>query len=154
MTGPLGSGGMGEVYPRFPAWSWRIGANMRSMLVLAVFLSLSAPALAQDPAKVSPETHKVILENDRVRVLEVRVKAGEKVPTHSHPANVVYFLNDAKERFTCPDGKTTDREDKAGVAMWSEAVTHSAENVGTTETHVIQIELAAKRPATEKKKGT
>lgn len=64
---------------------------MRSMLVLAVFLSLSAPALAQDPTKVSQETHKVILENDRVRVLEVRVKAGEKVPTHSHPANVVYF---------------------------------------------------------------
>ena len=114
---------------------------MRSMLLLAVFLSLSAPALAQDPTKVSPQTHKVMLENDRVRVLEVRVKAGEKVPTHSHPANVVYFLNDAKERLTFPDGKTADREDKAGVAMWSEAVTHSAENVGTTEIHVIQIEL-------------
>ena len=106
-----------------------------------VFLSTAGSTHAQDPTKVSPETHKVILENERVRVLEVRVKPGEKVPMHSHPANVVYFLNNAKERFTFPDGTTKDRDDTLGVASWSEAVTHSAENTGITEIHVVQVEL-------------
>lgn len=129
---------------------------MRRMLFLVCFVCVASPVvLAQDPVKVSPETHKVILENERVRVLEVRVKPGEKVPTHSHPPNVVYFLSDAQERFTFPDGTTKDREDRAGVAFWSEAVTHAAENVGGTEIHVVQIELkeTTKKPVALKKKA-
>ncbi len=128
---------------------------MRRVLLLIGFLCLAtSTALAQDPVKVSPDTTKVLLENDRVRVLEFRVKSGEKVPMHSHPACVVYFLNDSKVKFTYPDGKTEEREGKAGEARWREPVTHAAENVGTTELHVLDIELkgAAKKPAPAKKK--
>jgi len=87
-------------------------------------------------------------------MLDVRVKPGEKVPMHSHPANVVYFLSDSKVKFTYPDGRTEEREGKVGQAGWSEAVTHAAENVGTTELHVLNIELkgAAQEPAPAKKK--
>jgi len=129
-------------------------------VLLATLLLLvgAGTALAQDPAKVSPGTTKVLLENDRVRVLDVRVKPGGKVPMHSHPAYVVYFLSDGKTRFTYPDGKTEEREGKAGAAAWSEAVTHAAENVGTTELHVLNIELkgtakAAKPTKAAKKKS-
>ena len=129
--------------------------NSRRMLLgvpLATLLLLIATgtALAQDVVKVSPETHKVLLENDQVRVLDARMKPGEKVGMHSHPANVVYFLTDGKIKITYPDGKTEEREVKAGVAGWSEGVTHAAENVGTTEFHELQIEL--KKPAHAKKK--
>ena len=48
---------------------------------------------AQDPVKVAPGIYKVILENDHVRVLEVTLKPGEKVPMHSHPASVVLHEN-------------------------------------------------------------
>jgi len=129
---------------------------MRRVLFLAGFICLAiSTALAQDVVKVSPETHKVLLENDQVRVLDVRVKPGEKVPMHSHPANVVYFLSDSKTKFTYPDGKTEEREGKAGAAIWSEAVTHATENVGAAMLHVVQIELkgAAKKPAPGKKKA-
>ncbi len=129
---------------------------MRRVLFLIGFLCLAmSTALAQDPANVSPNTHKVLLENDRVRVLDIRVKPGEKVPTHSHPNYVVYALSDFKVRFTYPDGKTEEREGKAGQAGWSEAVTHAAENVGTTELHVLNIELkgAVKKPKPAKKKA-
>ncbi len=128
---------------------------MRRVLFLIGFLCLAtSTALAQDPVKVSPNTHKVLFENDRVRMLDVRVKPGEKVPMHSHPANVVYFLSDSKVKFTYPDGRTEEREGKVGQAGWSEAVTHAAENVGTTELHVLNIELkgAAQKPAPAKKK--
>jgi hypothetical protein len=45
----------------------------------------------QDVVKVSPETHKVLLENVRIRVLDVHVKPGEHVAMHSHPAGILYF---------------------------------------------------------------
>jgi quercetin dioxygenase-like cupin family protein len=125
------------------------------VLLTTLFLLIAAgTALAQDVMKVSPETHKVLLENDRVRVLDARMKPGEKVAMHSHPANVAYFLSDGKIKITYPDGKTEEREVKAGVTAWSDGVTHAAENVGTTEFHELQIELkeAAKKPARPKKK--
>jgi len=60
---------------------------------------------------------------------------------HSHPANIVYALTSSKAKFTLPDGKTEERELKAGQAVWSDAVTHSSENVGTTESRALVIEL-------------
>src|SRR5207248_2474521 len=48
---------------------------------------------AQDPLKASPQYYKILLENDRVRVLEYRLKPGEKEAMHSHPAGVVYVLS-------------------------------------------------------------
>ncbi len=87
------------------------------------------------------ETHKVLLDNDQVRVLDVRIQPGQKVAMHSHPANVVYFISDAKFKFTFPDGKTALREIKAGTALWSGPVAHAVENTGTTEYHLVQIEM-------------
>ena len=100
---------------------------------------------AQDVVKVSPETHAVLLDNAKVRVLDVRIKPGEKVSMHTHPHNVIYYLTDGKLRLTLPDGKTDDREVKAGTAVWSEASVHAAENIGTTDFREIQIELKADR---------
>ena len=126
----------------------------RVLFLIGVFCLAISTALAQDPAKVSPNTHKVLLENDRVRVLDVRVQPGQKVPTHSHPAYVVYALSDFKVKFTYPDGRTAERDGKAGQATWREGETHAAENVGTTELHILNIELkgAAQKPKPARKK--
>jgi len=40
-----------------------------------------------------------------------------------------------------PDGKSQERELKAGTFSWNEAVTHAVENIGSTELQEIQIEL-------------
>ncbi len=97
--------------------------------------------MAQDVMKVAPESHKVLLENDRVRVLEYRIKPGKKDATHSHPDYIVYALTPGKFKFTLPDGKTFDREAKAGEVLFIEAETHATENVGSTEAHGLLIEL-------------
>ena len=117
--------------------------TLRYMLMglsLAIVFLLSAAA-AQDVMKVAPESHKVLLENDQVRVLRVHMKPGDKAPMHSHPHNVAYFLTDARVKITLPNGKTEERNLKAGSSNWSEATTHAAENIGTTELEEIQIEL-------------
>jgi quercetin dioxygenase-like cupin family protein len=98
-------------------------------------------AMAQDLAKVSPTDVKVLINNDRVRVLEVLHKPGAKEPMHSHPAYVAVFLDAARVRVTTPDGKSVEQDRKAGQVSWSDGVTHAVENVGTTDQHVIVIEL-------------
>ena len=94
-----------------------------------------------DPVKVAPKIYKVLLENDRVRVLKVRLKPGKKSPMHSHPAYVIYALSTCKVRFTLPDGKTKEVKMKAGETAWSDAESHVVDNIGSTEVHVLNIEL-------------
>jgi len=124
------------------------GGHMRNLslltagLALVALLVLATPIVrAQDIVKVAPKNCTVLLENDRVRVARVVAKPGEKIEMHSHPANISYGLTSGKQKFTSPDGKTKESELKAGQAVWSDAVTHSSENVGTTETRVLVIEL-------------
>ena len=110
--------------------------------VFLLLLVLALPAVrAQDMVQVAPKNCKVLLENDKARVIEVVLKPGEKLEKHSHPANIVYSLTGGKAKYTSADGKTQEHELKAGQAVWSEAVTHSAENVGTTESRTVVIQL-------------
>ena len=104
-------------------------------------LFLTATARAQDIVKVAPKNVKVLFENDKVRVLEFRSKVGEKIPMHSHPACLVYTFNAGKTKFTTPDGKTVERETKAGQVTWNEPETHASENMGPGEAHALLIEM-------------
>ena len=82
--------------------------NVKTVTVyLVVFGALvSAPLLwGQDIVKVAPKNCKVLLDNDKVRVVRVTLKPGEKLEMHSHPANIVYSLNSAKAKYTYADGK-------------------------------------------------
>ena len=97
--------------------------------------------LAQDMVKVAPNNSKVLVDNDQVRVVEVSLKPGEKLPMHSHPSYVVYFLTGGKVKTTTADGKSTEVEHKAGEAIWSEPVTHSNVNIGTTLQKALVVEL-------------
>jgi len=111
----------------------------KDLLIAFLLLVAAIPAQPQDVVKVSPETHSVLLENAQVRVLDVHVKPGERVAMHSHPAGILYYLSDANLRIMYPDGKTAERVVKAGTAVWSEAVTHAAENIGALSCWTIQL---------------
>src|SRR5438445_9669535 len=118
---------------------------MRTITLLSLLVVLWTPAYAQDPVRTSPQYDKVLLENDQVRVLEYRLKAGEKEPMHSHAAGVVYVLSGAKLKFSYPDGRTEEKAAASGETIWRDPTTHAVENVGNTEAHVIAIDL--KTPA-------
>ena len=97
--------------------------------------------MAGDAVKVAPHFYKVILENDRVRVLDSRTKPGAKSEMHSHPALVVYSTTTGKSKFTDPSGETMEIAVQPGQAMYMDSVTYATENVGTAEAHVLLIEL-------------
>lgn len=114
------------------------------MSVLLATLALgfaTRTAMTEDLAKTMPNDVKVIVDNDRVRVLDVLHKPGVKEPMHSHPAYVSVYLSATRVKVTTPDGKTVEKDRKAGEVAWSEAVTHALENIGTADQHVIVIEL-------------
>jgi quercetin dioxygenase-like cupin family protein len=109
---------------------------------LAFFVPFtSAQDQSQDPVRVSPQFYTVRVENDRVRVLEYRLKPGEKEAMHSHPAYVVHVLSDATVRTTLPSGTTAETTVKNGEIIWSEPASHAAENIGRTDLHLIIVEL-------------
>ena len=121
---------------------------MKKEICLAVSVAFSILALdlgaktvmAQDVVKLAPDV-KVLLENDRVRVLESTLKPGEKEPMHSHPSMVAYFLSPTTMQITLPDGKTVEKKPPAGKVIWSDPVKHAIENVGETVQRVLVIEL-------------
>jgi len=94
-----------------------------------------------DALKGAPDVYSLIMENERVRVLGVRFKPGQKALMHSHPDHVIYVLKDGKLKITLPDGKSTEISLKAGQAMWMDAGQHAAENLGNTEANNLVIEL-------------
>ena len=91
--------------------------------------------------EVAPHAYKVLLENDRVRVLDFRLKPGEKVSTHRHPPYMVYVLSASKVKFTLPDGRSKEIENTPGETFWHEAGSHAAENIGANELHTLEIEF-------------
>jgi hypothetical protein len=122
---------------------------LQSMLLIALGLCVATTTtIAQDMAKVAPNNVKVLLDNDKVRVLDVQFKAGEKLPMHSHPANIIYAFDAAKTKTTLADGKVVDTEFKAGEARWSDAITHANEAV--TDVHVLVIETKEKEMVKKK----
>ena len=96
--------------------------------------------MAEDAATVAPHVYKVVFENERARVLEVRMKPGESTSIHSHPDYVVYLLSGGKVRFTSPSGERAEVELPAGASMWRKAEEHATDNIGTTEVHALFFE--------------
>jgi quercetin dioxygenase-like cupin family protein len=88
-----------------------------------------------------PAGHKILFENDRVRVLDVQINPGETSEMHTHPANVVYALSSAQVVFSFPDGTSREVAIKEGDLVWSEGTTHEVRNIGDTPDRGIIIEL-------------
>jgi len=97
--------------------------------------------MAEDAVKAAPHVYKPVLENDRVRVLEVRMKAGDKTAVHGHPDLVAFAVRGGKFRFIGSDGATAEAELQDGDVMFFEATEHSTEYVGSGEAHLFLVEL-------------
>ncbi len=127
----------------------------RAAGILAVAAAVYATlAFAQDPVKVSSTVYKQVLDNERVRVLEVTVKPGEATAFHSHPDYSVYVIEGGMVRFfSSPADTGVAVELKTGSSSWHNAELHSAKNVGTTTLRVLVTELKEPKPEVTKIEG-
>jgi quercetin dioxygenase-like cupin family protein len=106
-----------------------------------IFLLSAEAVMSQDVVQVAPEQFKVSLENEHVRVLEFRMKPGDKQEMHTHPATVHIEMTPTKVKITNPEGKSVEVEGKEGEVIWVGPVKHIVENIGDNEIHGYIVEI-------------
>ena len=104
---------------------------------------------ALDATVAAPQNHKVVLENERVRVLEVTVQPGEREPVHGHKwPSLMYVMAEDLIRDYDSEGKLLydSRTDKARLTtpytIWMPPqAPHSVENLSKTPLRLLRVEL-------------
>jgi quercetin dioxygenase-like cupin family protein len=106
-------------------------------------------AMALDAMSAAPDHHELLLENDLVRVLDTRLRSGERTPVHTHswPATLYVmswsdFIRRDADGNVIVDSRNWDRPPAPGEALWLPPLTpHSVENIGRSELRLIAVEL-------------
>ena len=103
-----------------------------------------------DGAKAAPETHKIIFENDHVRVLEVTIAPHSKDPVHTHCLPSTLYIQQIGDIIVRdPSGKIVfdsrqmkeNEKQRAPFVMWNPGEgPHSDENPDDVPIKIIQIE--------------
>ena len=106
-----------------------------------------------DGPVAAPDHHHVVFENDRVRVIETVIRAGDTAPLHTHLAPHVmivrggsHFMRRNAAGGVMLDTRAADPPFVLPRYLWSYGTPlHTLENTGTDDIDVIAIEL--KRPS-------
>ena len=94
----------------------------------------------EDPVTTNPEHYRMIFENESVRVLDYRDEPGESTTPHVHPNSVMITLTDFQRRLST-GGAQRNVSLASGQALGLPAQRHTGDNIGTTPTHTILVEL-------------
>ena len=100
--------------------------------------------LAAHPPAAPPQAERIVLENQRVRVLEYTSQPGGGVcgaGEHAHPAHLTIVMAAARDRETAGTGAPQEGDLKVGDVLWSEAGTHTDDNIGTTASRLLVVEI-------------
>ncbi len=87
-----------------------------------------------DEPDLSRVGHRIIIENDRVRVWQVKLDPGETQPMHRHDLPyVVVSVSGAINVIETRDGQRVDAPEPTGGVVFREpGATHMLTNVGET----------------------
>jgi hypothetical protein len=104
-----------------------------------------------DAMAVSKANHAVMLENERVRVLDTWIIPGGRTEVHSHewPSTLYVlswspFVRYDTDGHVLVDSRQMPSPPAAGSVLWSAPLPpHYVENVGDSELRVIAVELKA-----------
>ena len=102
-----------------------------------------------DAIAAAPESHRVLFENDDVRVLATTICPGETVPLHTHRwPSVLYILATGHhvrrdgEGSVISDTRVAGAPPESGTTMWLTArPPHTVENLDDSEIRLLNVEL-------------
>ena len=100
-----------------------------------------------DPVATNPELYSVVFENPRVRVLQYHDRPGDGTRPHHHPDSVMITMSSFRRRLVHGD-QSMDVTLPAGEVRWLDAQEHSGQNIGSTDTTTLFVELKEPAPAT------
>ncbi len=113
---------------------------------------MSDQMTALDALLAAPEHHRLLLENESVRVLDTRIRPGEVVRLHTHRWPAVYYILGAGDFIRRDEHGAVVADSRKGggptlapgTAAWTPPLgPHTLENVGSTEIHVVSVEVKA-----------
>ena len=144
MKPPAKAHGGADTYGQAETWPWPDSLDA----VVSVPPTWPWPD-SLDAVTAAPKWHKILLENEHVRVVETIIEPGEKEPAHTHgwrgvvipvrPARIRYYDENDKLIF---ETRRDFQPPPNPIARWREPEgLHSVENVGDRPHHVIRIEL-------------
>jgi hypothetical protein len=111
-----------------------------------------------DAVQAAPKSHRVLIDNERVRVLEVVVQPGQKEPIHTHQwPSVMYVTSPAPLRYysaSLVNGKWVEKGDDSSTPATPPNSNrprppqylepegpHAVENLGTTAYRAVRVEI-------------
>jgi beta-alanine degradation protein BauB len=112
---------------------------MKTLLAGALLLA-SALTFGQDPVRSDPRHHRVIFENDQVRLILVTLAPGEQSPMLEYGNAMILTLHDHKERVTSDLGVVGELNAKAGEFLSSNGK-HITANIGDQLSQVLIMEF-------------
>jgi hypothetical protein len=105
-------------------------------VIIAGLILVTSPLLAQSGP---PKQEKLVFENQFIKVYEVTIQPGEKLPPHHGGSRVVYCLNDCKLIYHW-EGKAYDEKRKAGDVHFHPEALHFEENAGKGVARLLIVE--------------
>ena len=102
-----------------------------------------------DALTAAPQNHRLLFENETVRVLDTFVRPGQTVPLHTHQwpsTNYLLswsdFIRRDSDRVVLLDSRSLSPKPATGSAFWGPPLApHTLENIGESDLHVITVEL-------------
>jgi hypothetical protein len=102
-----------------------------------------------DARVAAPANHSLLFENERVRVVQTRILAGDSTPLHTHrwPRVMFVFASSDLVRFDDLGNVLMDTRQSAvghtlNSPVWQEPLPpHSVKNVGDVEFRAVQAEI-------------
>jgi hypothetical protein len=102
-----------------------------------------------DALVAARDYHRLLFENEHVRVLDVRIGPGRIVPVHTHKWPSIIQVRSASD-FIRRDGdgnllfdsRNAGPADNAPAIIWTDSMPpHSVENIGNAEIHLVSVEI-------------
>jgi hypothetical protein len=130
------------------------------MKILALAFALTILPATAGMAQNAPAERSSLLENEQIRVREIRLAPGVKQRAEPRPNTFLYALTDGALVFTPPGRTAYELSFKAGEALWLPAQETATANEGDKEVRALIVEVKARPPAGKKgrpakgKKGT
>lgn len=120
------------------------------MKTFALALALTILPAAASHAQNAVSDPKSLLDNEQIRVKELRLAPGAKRPSEERPNTFLYALTDGALVFTPPGRTGYELTFKAGDALWLPAQAAGTANEGDKEVRALVVEVKARPPASRK----
>ena len=102
-----------------------------------------------DALIAAPEHHQLLFENERVRVIDANIPAGNMTAVHTHRFAASHIVVSWSDFIRYDDGgnvlvdsRSLGKSFATHSALWSEPLgPHALKNVGKQELHIISVEV-------------